>query len=221
MNNFKKTNSKSTADYQENLDNIKYFLESYKYSNDLSKLSNFFQKNSSIFSEKSLIPESYKKIRIPFNKTKAFYDISNCCIQGEEPIIYPKSPIILSDMCQLEQIKNNKLQSEKVIFSRFFHKCYSIEIFKNKKKYFYGPYSIEKIYDFLNEIYDKMNEKEKKDYQIIIVDLSVNFRHLPQELYLQLKEEINKQKEEYEKQIQKKENNEKVNPIESDLDEKF
>ena len=96
------TNTNLLLESQENLDNIKYFLEKFEFSKDLSKLSYLFQKNLKIFSVKSVIPESYKKTRTPFNKMKAFHDISNCYIEGEAPIIFPKNPIILSEAFQLK-----------------------------------------------------------------------------------------------------------------------
>ena len=74
---------------------------------------------------------------------KAFHDISNCYIEGEAPIIFPKNPIILSEQCPLAKINNNKLRSEKKILSKFNNKSFSIEIINNKKELYYGPYSIE------------------------------------------------------------------------------
>ena len=120
------TNTNLLLESQENLDNIKYFLEKFEFSKDLSKLSYLFQKNLKIFSVKSVIPESYKKTRTPFNKMKAFHDISNCYIEGEAA-----------------KIKNNKLRSDKKILSKFNNKSFSIEIINNKKELYYVPYSIE------------------------------------------------------------------------------
>ena len=73
---------------------------------------------------------------------KAFHDISNCYIEGEAPIIFPKNPIILSEQCALAKINNNTLRSEKKILSKFYNKSFSIEII-NKKELYYVPYSIE------------------------------------------------------------------------------
>ena len=215
------TNTNLLLESQENLDNIKYFLEKFEFSKDLSKLSYLFQKNLKIFSVKSVIPESYKKTRTPFNKMKAFHDISNCYIEGEAPIIFPKNPIILSEQCPLAKIKNNKLRSEKKILSKFNNKSFSIEIINNKKELYYGPYSIEEIYDFLNDIYVTMTEIEKKNYQITIVDLSVNIRYFPQQIYLKLKEEINKEIKDYSNIQEENNSNMKVNAIDSDLDKSF
>ena len=132
---------------------------------------------------------------------------------------FPKNPIILSDKCYLGKIRN-KLGSEKEIFSKFLNKSFSIEIVNNKKELYYGPFSIEKIYDFLNEIYASMTEKEKKNYQITIVDLSVNIRYLPQQIYFKLKEEINNEKD-Y-RNIQEENNlNVKVSGINSASEKNF
>ena len=119
------------------------------------------------------------------------------------------------------KIKNNKLRSDKKIFSKFYNKSFSIEIINNKKELYYGPYSIEEIYDFLNDIYVTMTEIEKKNYQITIVDLSVNIRYFPQQIYLKLKEEINKEIKDYSNIQEENNSNMNVNAIDSDLDKSF
>ena len=133
MNNL--TNTNLLLESKEKLDKIKYFLEKFEFSKDLSKLSYLFQKNLKIFSVKSIIPESYKKTRTPFNKMKAFHDISNCYIEGEAPIIFPKNPIILSEQCPLAKINNNILRSDKKFSVNLIIKAFQLKLLIIKKNY--------------------------------------------------------------------------------------
>ena len=66
-----------------------------------------------------------------------------------------------------------------------------------------------------------MTEIKKKNYQITIVDLSVNIRYFPQQIYLKLKEEINKEIKDYSNIQEENNSNMKVNAIDSDLDKSF
>ena len=172
---------------QKNLNNIKYFLESYESSNELSKISYLCKKNKKIFSEKSLIPESYKNTKIPFNRNNAFYEITKSYNKDENPNLFPQNPIILSEYCDLEKINKKQILSKKVNFSEFTNKIWSIEINNKSNIFYYGLYSTEKIYNFLKEVYSTMTNLQKESYIISIIDMNLNVRYSPDLLYLTLK----------------------------------
>ena len=64
---------------------------------------------------------------------KAFHDISNCYIEGEAPIIFPKNPIILSEQCPLAKIKNKR--SEKKFSVNLIIKVFQLKLLIIKKNY--------------------------------------------------------------------------------------
>ena len=182
-----KINENINNTQQKNINNIKYFLESYESSNDLSKISFYFQKNKKIFSEKSMIPESYKNTKVPFNRNNAFYEIIKSYNKNENPNLFPQNPIILSEYCDLEKINKKEILSKKVNLNEFTNKIWSIEINYNSNNFYYGLYSTEKIYNFLNEVYSSMTNLQKENYIISIIDMNLNVRYLPDLLYLKLK----------------------------------
>ena len=182
-----KINENINNTQQKNINNIKYFLESYESSNDLSKISFYFQKNKKIFSEKSMIPESYKNTKVHFNRNNAFYELIKSYNKNENPNLFPQNPIILSEYCDLEKINKKEILSKKVNLNEFTNKIWSIEINYNSNNFYYGLYSTEKIYNFLNEVYSSMTNLQKENYIISIIDMNLNVRYLPDLLYLKLK----------------------------------
>ncbi len=187
MSNLSNSKINENIQSQKNLNNIKYFLESYESSNELSKISYCCKKNKKIFSEKSLIPESYKNTKIPFNRNNAFYEITKSYNKDENPNLFPQNPIILSEYCDLEKINKKQILSKKVNFSEFTNKIWSIKINYKSNILYYGLYSTEKIYNFLNEVYSTMTNLQKESYIISIIDMNLNVRYSPDLLYLTLK----------------------------------
>jgi hypothetical protein len=187
MSNLSNSKINENIQSQKNLNNIKYFLESYESLNDLSKISYYCKKNKKIFSEKSLIPESYKNTKIPFNRNNAFYELIKSYNKDENPNLFPQNPIKLSEYCDLEKINKKQILSKKVNFNEFTNKIWSIEINYKSNSFYYGLYSTEKIYSFLNEVYSSMTNIQKESYIISIIDMNLNVRYSPDLLYLTLK----------------------------------
>ena len=134
-----------------------------------------------------MIHESYKNTKIPFNRNNAFYELIKSYNKDENPNLFPQNPIILSEYCDLEKINKKEILSKKVNLNEFTNKIWSIEINYNSNNFYYGLYSTEKIYNFLNEVYSSMTNLQKENYIISIIDMNLNVRYSPDLLYLTLK----------------------------------
>lgn len=179
-----------------NYQNIVKFLICYKKTSDVSLINPEIIKNPKIFSQESQLPELWIKTKIPLNKNNAFTDYKK---QLEEkraypggmtkkivPNFFPKRPFSLPLSCELvaSARKNIVLKPKpeentntNLILSK---KSWMISVKKSGKTCEYGPYSSEKVKTFLNFPYRKLTAEEKKEREIMIIDLENDVHYLPE-----------------------------------------
>ena len=167
-----------------NYQTIVNFLSLYIRSKDYSVINPTIQKNSLIFNQESQLPELWIKTKCPINKNLAFYDYQNQLeekksypgqIKKPSPFFFPKTPFTLPSNCELEFSSNKKNTWKKSLNSAnslaLSQKKWLISIVQNNKLSSSGPFSTEKIKSFLNFNYMKLNERERNNQQIMIVDI--------------------------------------------------
>ena len=181
----------------QSIQNIKYFLESYKSSKVKEIFSEKFT-NSGLYCEDSQIPDSFYRLRKPFDRNYAFFiPHANNKRNGnyyKNKNWYPKNPIILSKNCEL--IKKNKnengnneinVQEEGAKDSvnqnhgnRFYNIKYYIDDINSVEN---GPFSAGIVFTFLQNYYFNKSKEEQKKMNLLIRDVLDDSCFPPDHLY--------------------------------------
>ena len=189
----------------QSIQNIKYFLESYKSSKVKEIFSEKFT-NSGLYCEDSQIPDSFYRLRKPFDRHYVFFiPHANNKRNGnyyKNKNWYPKNPIILSKNCEL--IKKNKnengnneinVQEEGAKDSvnqnhgnRFYNIKYYIDDINSVEN---GPFSAGIVFTFLQNYYFNKSKEEQKKMNLLIRDIFDDSCFPPETLFNSLQKGIN------------------------------
>ena len=161
----------------QSIQNIKYFLENYKSSKVKEIFTDKFT-NSGLYCEDSQIPESFYRLRKPFDRNYAFFIPHGNKRNGsyyKNKNLYPKNPMILSRNCELIrknkfELKNNDNNTQEEganLNNRFYSIKYNLDgdIVEN------GPFSAEIVTTFLQNYYFNKKKEEQKKMNLLIRDI--------------------------------------------------